>query len=192
MKLEDGALTKAELKVEDGKAKIKHEHMKHEVKDECPGATKVKLEGGVVKAEASVKSEIKSEEVKSEAKREQMKQEAEDELVRSLPVLVGTVKVEPEHTFEIRVPYWKRMCVEFQRKKKTWSPYRPCCPANIFLPERGPPAKLESCYERLGPKERRSFRLCVESPEVNHRLIEYILLTQVPSTAQLPGALSLL
>ena len=58
MKLEDGALTKAELKVEDGKAKIKHEHMKHEVKEECPGKTPVMIEEDTAKTGTPVKLEL--------------------------------------------------------------------------------------------------------------------------------------
>ncbi|CAJ1417442.1 unnamed protein product [Effrenium voratum] len=54
--------------------------------------------------------------------------------------------------FEGQMTVWAHQCAEF-RRKSTWTPSRPCCPASLFfnsliVPEEGPP-----CVQRLSQKE---------------------------------------
>ncbi|CAJ1409464.1 unnamed protein product [Effrenium voratum] len=89
----------------------------------------------------------------------------------------GVVKVEPSSEptdsrsadgklaaaeFEEQVALWARQCAGF-RKRATWMPTRPCCPANVFFSN--PVARQEEdppCVQRLSRKELSCLRLFFE------------------------------
>ncbi|CAJ1409463.1 unnamed protein product [Effrenium voratum] len=55
--------------------------------------------------------------------------------------------------FEEQVALWARQCAEF-RKRATWMPTRPCCPANVFFSNPVAPQENDPpCVQRLSQKE---------------------------------------
>ncbi|CAE8648936.1 unnamed protein product, partial [Polarella glacialis] len=165
--------------------------VKPEVKDECK--EEVKQEPAVYDSNW-IKSECK-EEFKTKVKKEPtIKREPPDgfsEASRPLPFKRRRINVESEPTefgmgvspplaspppplFTKMLPGWIQDCIDFQKAHRTWSPARPCCPANYFLSEMGPPLppnegqKMQSCYHRLTKLQQREFRRYIESGEEDH------------------------
>ena len=77
-----------------------------------------------------------------------------------------TPETRPGHLprFRERLPGWIKDCLEFQKAKRTtYAPTRPCCPANCFLDDVGPPpkpppgGKYTSCWHRLTPEQQLDF-----------------------------------
>ncbi|CAJ1409460.1 unnamed protein product [Effrenium voratum] len=56
--------------------------------------------------------------------------------------------------FHQKMAAWAERCAEFKRKRATWMPTRPCCPANVFFSNPVAPQEEDPpCVQRLSPKE---------------------------------------
>ncbi|CAE8648934.1 unnamed protein product [Polarella glacialis] len=83
----------------------------------------------------------------------------------------------PPPLFTKMLPGWIQDCIDFQKAHRTWSPARPCCPANYFLSEMGPSLppregqKMQSRYHRLTKPQQREFRRYIESGEEDHAVL---------------------
>ncbi|CAE8580989.1 unnamed protein product [Polarella glacialis] len=168
--------------------------VKSEVKDECK--EEVKQEPGVYDSDW-IKSECKEEFITKVKKEPTIKREPPDgfsEASRPLPFKRRRINVKSEPTefgagvssplaspppplFTKMLPGWIQDCIDFQKAHRTWSPARPCCPANYFLSEMGPPLppnegqKMQSCYHRLTKPQQREFRRYIESGEEDHAVL---------------------
>ncbi|CAJ1409454.1 unnamed protein product [Effrenium voratum] len=91
---------------------------------------------------------------------EQRQSDEKAAMVKAKPVLLEeTVCQLPLPTghgltdFDNKMTVWARQCAEF-RRKSTWMPSRPCCPASLFFSSPIVPGKKDPpCVRRLSQKE---------------------------------------
>ncbi|CAJ1457804.1 unnamed protein product [Effrenium voratum] len=144
--LKGGGFTKEEdagvCKIETGTAvKVEHAESSHQVPTTATGSVKVEPQAGgsLTKLEKVEPGVVKGEPGSSAETGPQWARPGDGK-----PAL-------PE--FEEQVSLWARQCAKF-RKRATWMPTRPCCPANVFFSipvapqEEDPP-----CVQRLSQKE---------------------------------------
>ncbi|CAJ1409465.1 unnamed protein product [Effrenium voratum] len=156
--LKRGGFTKEEdagvCKIEAGTAvKVEHAESSHQAGSEAIVPTS---SSGTVNIEIQTgRSTTKQEEQKVETGRPPdasngvVKVEPSSEATESRPAdgKLATAK------FEEQVALWARQCAGF-RKRATWMPTRPCCPANVFFSNPVAPQEEDPpCVQRLSQKE---------------------------------------
>eukprot|EP00747_Dinoflagellata_sp_TGD_P156101 gnl/TRDRNA2_/TRDRNA2_177639_c6_seq24.p1 gnl/TRDRNA2_/TRDRNA2_177639_c6~~gnl/TRDRNA2_/TRDRNA2_177639_c6_seq24.p1 ORF type:complete len:740 (+),score=183.97 gnl/TRDRNA2_/TRDRNA2_177639_c6_seq24:771-2990(+) len=148
--------TKSEVKEEEEeepKSEVKQE-VKEEVKEEDSGAMSSNLSTPRVRLRKKMKPEQVG--IKREVKEEPHGDQ------QSKSFAAGRI---PDSSFAARVPYWIKLCLDFQVEKRTWHPGCPCCLPNLFLsqPTAPPRDEVKLCWERLTKDDRRKLRSFVQS-----------------------------
>eukprot|EP00931_Biecheleriopsis_adriatica_P027775 TRINITY_DN1663_c0_g1_i4.p1 TRINITY_DN1663_c0_g1~~TRINITY_DN1663_c0_g1_i4.p1 ORF type:complete len:890 (-),score=231.02 TRINITY_DN1663_c0_g1_i4:93-2762(-) len=133
-------------------------HVKSEPKDDMTPAAK--------RQRIRVKTEPKDDtQPASKRRRISVKSEPKDPLLCDTADSETSALPPKQREFRRKLHGWIKQCIDFQRAKRTWTPARPCCPANCFKSNVGPPPKprrgqkLKSCFHRLTPCEQRKLKL---------------------------------
>ncbi|CAJ1404146.1 unnamed protein product [Effrenium voratum] len=119
---------------------------KEEVKEEARAMDAESLKGGFMKGEAVGFCKVEA----GTVAKVELAESGHQEVAEGLPDLAAGKRA----AFEQRMVAWARQCAEFKRRRATWMPTRPCCPANVFFSHPVAPQEEDSpCVQRLSQKE---------------------------------------